>query len=70
MATRQVLKLCENGNNYTVVRHETDNLNPYRVYQTYRAPNKYGIMSQHKKLIAKYADMRSCLYCICDRYAD
>ena len=68
MATRQVLKLCENGNNYTVVRNEADNLNPYRVYQTYRAPNKYGVMSQHKKLIAKYADMRSCLYCISQIY--
>ena len=68
MATRQVLKLCENGNNYTVVRHEADNLNPYRVYQTYHAPNKYGVMSQHKKLIAKYADMRSCLYHIFQIY--
>lgn len=70
MATRQVLKLCENGNNYTVVHNEGDNLNPYRVYQTYRAPDKYGIMRQHKKLIAKYADMRSCLYCIWHRYTD
>ena len=68
MATRQVSKLCENGNNYTVVRHYSNEINPFWVYQTYRAPNKYGVMSQHKKLIAKYADMRSCLYRIFQIY--
>lgn len=60
--TTQIMKLCCDGKKYTVVRHDADNNNPYWLYKMTYEPNKYGYMTEHKKLIVKYADMGSCLY--------
>ena len=66
--TRQVMKLCDNGNKYIVVYHESDHNNPYWLYKLTHEPNKYGYMTEHKKLIVKYADMVSCLYYLAQNF--
>ena len=59
--TTQVMKLCADGKKFTVVHH-ADKINPYWLYEITHSPNKYGVWSEHKKLIIKYANMASCLY--------
>lgn len=55
--TRQLLKLSCNGI-YTVIYNDKEKYNPYVVYRQYRDPQG----NKHKHIIAKYADMKSCLY--------
>lgn len=56
--TRQILKLNENGRWITVTKTE-DEFNPYRVYSHTWEMGKYGYCTEHKRLVAKYADMYS-----------
>lgn len=55
--TRQVLDLQDNGLHYSVIYCEGQT-NPYRLYKRWYA----GPGGEHRKLIEKYADLRSCLY--------
>jgi len=61
--TRQVLKIEENGKKYSVIYREGEKHNPYVVYwhSFGQRQNGYGL-AEHKKIDAKFADMRSCLY--------
>lgn len=52
--TRKVFELQDNGYHFTVIHHR-DEANPYRLYE-----NWYD-NGEHRKLITKYADMKSCL---------
>ena len=36
--------------------------NPYRLYTLTRATDRYGYPTEHRKQIAKYADLTSVLY--------
>lgn len=59
--TRQIMSFCEYGKAYKVVRHYgTDN--PYKIYHLYNDYNKYGYLTEHRKLMAQYADLQSCFY--------
>ena len=55
---RQILKVSENGRHFTVVKTE-DEFNPYRVYSHSWEVGRYGYYTDHKRLVAKYADMYS-----------
>lgn len=53
--TQQVLKMISKGRIITVIRHHDDDYNPFWIYVKY---------DKRKTLMAKYADMTSCLYWI------
>lgn len=57
----QVLKCFYNGVEYRVI-HKYGDVNPYRIYHCYRARNQYGYMSDHKREVARYANMNSCFW--------
>lgn len=60
--TTQVLKMSACGRKFSVVYHEGDD-NPYWIYRHTWALRECGYgMSERKRIEAKYADMRSCLY--------
>lgn len=62
--TRQVLKLEEEGQKFTVVYHE-ECVNPFWVYRHTRGLRQCGYgMSEKKRIEVKYADVKSCLYYI------
>lgn len=52
--TRKVFELSDNGYHFTVIYHQ-DCSNHYWLYE-----NWYD-NGEHRKLITKYADMKSCL---------
>ena len=49
----EIVGCCE------VMMDDKEKYNIYKVYKTYTAPNKYGYMTKHRKLIDKYADFTS-----------
>ena len=57
--TRQIMSFCEFGKAYKVIKHYGED-NPYRIYHIYRDTGKYGYPTEHKKMVAKYADLTSC----------
>ena len=59
--TRQVLSFVDNGKAYKVVKHYGKE-NPYRIYHLYNDYNQYGFLTEHKKLVAEYANLASCFY--------
>ena len=59
MKTKQVLRFVDNGKEYRVIRHYGD-INPYWIYHVYNDYNKAGIVTEHKKLVYKYANLASC----------
>jgi hypothetical protein len=60
--TRQVLKLEDGGRKFSVVYHDGDQ-NPYWIYRHTWALRECGYgCSERKRIEAKYADMRSCLF--------
>ena len=60
--TRQVLKMDACGRKFTVVFHEGDE-NPYWIYRHTWGLRECGCgCAERKRIEAKYADMRSCLY--------
>ena len=60
--TIQLLKMNADGRKFSVVFHEYTE-NPYWIYKhTWELRGcGYGY-SERKRIVAKYADMRSCLY--------
>ena len=44
-----------------VLWDDKEKYNIYKVYKTFMAPNKYGYLTKHRKLIEKYADFSSVL---------
>lgn len=51
----EIVGCCE------VMHDDKEKYNIYKVYKIYHAPNKYGYMTKHRKLIDKYADFSSVL---------
>ena len=61
--TRQVLKMTEGGKTFSVVFREDAKYNPYVLYRHTWGLRECGYgCSEHKRIEAKYADMRSVLY--------
>lgn len=59
--TWQVLKLEDSGKKFSVVYHDGDK-NPYWIYRHTWEPRKCGRgYGERKRIVEKYADMRSCL---------
>ena len=64
--TRQVLKLSDYGNQYTVQYNGKDSFNPYWIYKHVSEPDRYGIMRKRKKLMNKFGYMDSVLRWLLD----
>lgn len=58
---KTVAKIINKGT-YRVVFDDSTNCNPYTIYK------EWYNAGQHKQIIAKYADMTSCLYHIAQEY--
>ena len=54
--TQTVLKLDHNGTHIIVIKDNTAQINPYRIYRKWY---EYG---WHRELVTKYADFDSVLY--------
>ena len=59
--TRQIATMIFNGE-YKVVYTDSDKFNPYHVLHLYRDLDENGYPHFHKKTIAKYADVASCMF--------
>ena len=60
--TVQVLKVQAFGKHYTVTMIRNTNNNPFRLYEhSVELANGYGLR-EHKKLVAKYQTLESCLW--------
>ena len=57
--TVQVLKMNYNGGVWRVI-NTFDKVNPYRIYYSWWEPGRCGL-DEHRKLIEKYGDFRSCI---------
>lgn len=63
MKTRQIMRFCEFGKEYSVVKiYDHTVNNPYRIYHHFCDVGKDGRLHEHRKQVEKYADLRSCLY--------
>lgn len=61
--TTQVLKLEANGKKFSVIRKESEKYNPFVIYRHTWGLRECGYgCSEHKRIEAKYADMRSVLF--------
>ena len=59
--TAQVLKMTDRGEKYSVVYHD-GSTNPYWVYHHTWEIRECGYgYGERKRIVAKYADMKSCL---------
>lgn len=65
--TRQILKVNEDGRWFSIVKTD-DEVNPYRVYRHSWGMGKYQYCTEHKKLVEKYADMRSCMIFLASQF--
>lgn len=65
MKTKQILSFVWLGKEYKVIKHYGVN-NPYYIYHIYNDFNKAGIITEHKKLMIKYANLASCFYWFID----
>ena len=61
----QVLKLLYHGT-YTVIWDCTRRTNQYIIYHAYNECFQDAPAKKHKKKIAEYADLASCLYYLAD----
>lgn len=62
--TRKIMDIKYNGH-YIVIVDFYAKTNPFRLYSVAWEDCKSGPgVSEHKKLIAKYADFESCIYCL------
>lgn len=59
--TTKVLDIHHDGIFYQATYTEGD-MNPYRVYKISSVWDKYGYPRKSRKLIAKYADMKSVIW--------
>ena len=68
MAERKTMKVADIclPHAYEVILHLDCNCNQFWLYSRDRAINKHGYSYVSRKLVAKYADMRSCLAHIMD----
>lgn len=57
----QVMKLECCGKKYTIKRNSENHMNPYYLYTHTFVIGRYGYLTEHQKLVDKYADVRSCL---------
>ena len=51
---------------YNIMYDEKAKVNPYRIVSTYYGYDKNNVFGKHQKTVARYADLKSCLY---DLYA-
>ena len=58
--TRQILKFCDYGKEYKVVKVIGDYDNPYRIYHIYRDYNQYHYITEHKKLVGQFSCLGEC----------
>lgn len=58
---KQVLKMEHKGC-YVVVEHHEGKLNPYRICVKWYEMDADGFTHERRKQVAKYADMKSCVY--------
>ena len=58
--TRQILKFCELGKEYRVIKEINVFDRPYKIYNMYRDWDEYGYPRDHKKLIARFDSLREC----------
>ena len=61
MKTNQVMQFCDNGIEYKVIKYYGE-INPYRIYKCFYAPDRYGYLTKHRKMIVKYANLNSCFW--------
>jgi hypothetical protein len=59
--TVTVLDLVSNGKQYSVVYHVDEKVNPYWLYEHTATIGEYGYLQKHRRLLAKYQTMYSCL---------
>lgn len=65
--TRQIASVEANGHCYSIVRDFSASVNPYRVYRRWWDARKDGYgLGEHKKCVARYADLRSALLSVAD----
>lgn len=57
MKSRKIADIQNNGIRWMVIKRETDQFNPYWVYISF-----HDERGNHRKLVAKYADMKSAMY--------
>lgn len=60
----QIMKLVCDGE-WKVIRDSEAKVNPYRIYHIHYEPSDFGLV-KHQKLIAKYANLYSCMFHISD----
>jgi len=56
--TRKVMTINEKGLHLECIKDDSDKVNPYRLYRV------WWDQWNHRRLIAKYADMNSILYAV------
>lgn len=56
--TRKVMTINEKGLHLECIKDNSDKVNPYRLYRV------WWDQGNHRRLIAKYADMNSILYAV------
>lgn len=64
----KVLSITDSKYHFICIKDTTTNCNPYRLYISYPAQDRYGYYTRHKKCIAAYEDMCSILCHIRDIY--
>lgn len=57
--TKCVLHFVYFGKEYRVIRYYGET-NSYRIYHYFNDYNKRGVITEHKKLMAKYDNLASC----------
>ena len=57
--TRQIMKFCEYGKEYSVVRVFGEEY-PYRIYHYYRTLDATNRVHEHKELVAKADNLYEC----------
>ena len=58
--TRQVLKFCDQGKEYKVIKEIGVWDRPYKIYNLYRDLDQYGYPRNHKKLVARCDSLGEC----------
>lgn len=68
MATQKVLSISDYPYSLVCIRN-SESVNPYLLYVMYRANDKYGYPTTHRKKLVAYGDMASVVWHIKDLYA-
>lgn len=67
--TRQVMKIAENGKKFSIIYNDGDKMNPFWVYRHTWGLRECGYgYAEHKRIEAKYADMRSCMFWLAQQF--